>query len=85
MTILVSKDLEFIEKKEYSLENMFLDKFSDKNEISDWAKSSILLALDKKLIKGDDKGYFNPKSNATRAESAVLVKRLLEHSNFLQY
>ena len=33
---------------------------------------------EKGIIKGDDKGYFNPKENITREEAAIIVYRIIK-------
>ena len=43
------------------------------NEISDYAKNSVVSLNYNKIIAGDEKGYFNPKNNATRAEVCKMI------------
>ena len=45
----------------------------DYNEISDYAKNSVVSLNYNKIIAGDEKGYFNPKNNATRAEVCKMI------------
>lgn len=45
----------------------------DYNEISDYAKNSVVSLNFNKIIAGDEKGYFNPKNNATRAEVCKMI------------
>ncbi|MCT4619730.1 MAG: S-layer homology domain-containing protein [Marinisporobacter sp.] len=52
--------------------------FADKDDISTWALKDVKLAYEIGIIKGRDTGKFAPKDFATRAEGAVLVKKLLE-------
>ncbi len=55
--------------------------FGDQGEISDWAAESVREAWSTGLIKGDDKGRFNPKSSLTRAQVATMMERALnQHS-----
>ncbi|MDQ6422157.1 S-layer homology domain-containing protein [Paenibacillus sp. LHD-117] len=54
-----------------------IDKFNDKNKISVWAQKSVAYTISSGLMKGRTTTTFAPKENATRAESAVVIKRLL--------
>ena len=46
---------------------------TDYSEISDFAKNSILSLNANKILSGDEKGCFNPKNNATRAEVCKMI------------
>lgn len=52
--------------------------FSDDDEISDWAKEYVKYAYKYGIVKGYEDGSFMPKNNMTRAETAVIMKRILE-------
>lgn len=52
--------------------------FADKDNISDWAKEAVSSACELGLINGMSDGSFAPKNNATRAQAAVVFKRLLD-------
>lgn len=51
--------------------------FKDDSKISSWAKKSVGFALKSGLMKGRTQTTFAPKASATRAESASVIKRLL--------
>ncbi|GAB6990363.1 S-layer homology domain-containing protein [Paenibacillus pini] len=51
--------------------------FKDSSKISTWAQKSVGFAISSGLMKGRTATTFAPKEHATRAESAVVVKRLL--------
>lgn len=51
--------------------------FSDYNDISDWAEEYVDLSVAVGLIQGNDQNQFLPLDNATRAESATIITRLL--------
>lgn len=55
--------------------------FVDGNEISKWALGEVLGLTEKDLISGYPDGTFRPKSNLTRAESAVLIFKTISASN----
>ncbi len=54
-----------------------LDTFYDGDQVSDWAKEAMQWAVKIGLFQGDDTGSLNPKNNATRAEVATLMQRLV--------
>lgn len=49
---------------------------SDFNNIEGYAKDSVMKLWNSDLLKGDDKGNFSPKNNATRAEAATFSGRI---------
>lgn len=51
--------------------------FTDVAEISDWAFPAVNLAAISGVITGMDTGSFRPKDTATRAQAAVIIKRLI--------
>ena len=55
-----------------------IDNFTDKAEIADWAKAAVDTASSVGLISGMGDGTFSPSANATRAQAASIVKRLLD-------
>jgi hypothetical protein len=55
-----------------------LEHFSDKGQISPWAFESFAAAKHLGIISGMTETELAPKSDATRAQAAVLVSRLLE-------
>ena len=48
-------------------------KFSDADEISDYAKDAVEKLSAAGIINGDESGKFNPKQSATRAETAKIL------------
>ena len=62
---------------EENLEKADLNQFKDANEISGWATEYVAEALHTGLIKGISEDEFSPKTNATRAQGAVMIHRLL--------
>ena len=55
--------------------------FADSESISPWAAEYVSTAAALGLINGDENGNFNPRKTATRAETAVCIKRLLDFKN----
>ena len=58
--------------------NGAIDNFSDKNSISAWAKAYVDSAASVGLISGMGDGTFGPKANATRAQAASVVYRVIK-------
>ncbi|MGC6589064.1 S-layer homology domain-containing protein [Paenibacillus sp. Dod16] len=52
-------------------------KFKDSTDIISWAVEDVKFAAEKGIIKGYSNGKFLPKANITRAETAVMIQRLL--------
>jgi glycerophosphoryl diester phosphodiesterase len=56
--------------------------FSDEAQIAEWAKDAIRTASALKILNGRDGNTFSPLSTGTRAESAVMLSRMLQALNF---
>ena len=54
-----------------------LGGFTDSGDTSDWAKEAMRWAVSAGLFRGNDDGSLNPKGNATRAEVAALLMRMV--------
>ena len=54
-----------------------VSKFKDGKEVSSWASDAMTWAVEVGLFKGDGAGRLNPKADATRAEVATLMERLI--------
>lgn len=57
--------------------NAQLVRFSDAAQIGDWAKEAVAVAVKQGIVYGRTAELFDPASNATRAEAAVMLKRML--------
>ena len=55
-----------------------LSQFKDCDTISPWAQEAMAWAVGVSLFKGDDTGSLNPQGNATRAQVATLLMRLVK-------
>jgi hypothetical protein len=53
-----------------------LNKFDDATQIAGWAKVEVAKAVELGIINGRTASTFVPKAYATRAESAVMIKRM---------
>lgn len=56
--------------------------FTDYDEISDYAKQSVLQLASKNIITGFSDGSFQGKQSCTRAQAAVIIDRALEEVNY---
>ncbi|KRE86342.1 hypothetical protein ASG89_09975 [Paenibacillus sp. Soil766] len=56
--------------------------FSDEANIAEWAKDAIRTASSLHIINGRDGNAFSPLSTGTRAESAVMLSRMLQALHF---
>ena len=54
------------------------NSFADIEYVSDYAKDAALALFGAKVMNGDENGLFNPRNNATRAETAVAIARLIK-------
>lgn len=52
--------------------------FGDKNDISEYALSSVARMAAAGFVNGDDLGCFNPLKSSTRAETAAMIYRMIE-------
>ena len=55
--------------------------FADAEKISDYAKEAVSFLNSHGVISGDDNGYMNPHSSATRAECAAMLSKFLSNRN----
>ncbi|WP_282937480.1 bacterial Ig-like domain-containing protein [Paenibacillus sp. RC67] len=60
-----------------------LAAFADSKDISNWAKDAVAGAVNAGIINGVTDQTFAPGSKATRAEAAVMLKRLLQFADFI--
>lgn len=57
-----------------------LDRFADKDDVSDWAKDAVAWAIGYGLIEGKDNNTLDPQGKATRAEFAAMLHRFCERN-----
>ncbi|EIW00114.1 S8 family serine peptidase [Thermoanaerobacter siderophilus] len=63
---------------EYKEDSIGNTTFSDNNKISEWAKNVVANAVKLGIVRGYEDNTFKPKDNATRAEAAAMLYRILE-------
>ena len=76
-------DLARPETKRHEQKDEILKGFADKNEISEWAKESVIRALELGIIQGKSKTGLAPKDHLTRAEAAVILHKFLQKANLI--
>ncbi len=59
-----------------------LKRFEDGSDISSWAQQAIALVVDMDIVKGYEDGSLKPLSSITRAETATIIKRMLNLMGF---
>ncbi|WP_282938599.1 pectinesterase family protein [Paenibacillus sp. RC67] len=60
-----------------------LSKFSDAPSVSGWAKEAVAQAVNAGIINGVTSDTFVPNDMASRAEAAVMLKRLLQYEQLI--
>ncbi len=54
--------------------------FSDKDEISPWAKGMIVTAINKNIMSGYPDNTFNPQGTASRSEAATVIYKVSQNT-----
>jgi len=84
MVLMIARAIQYGGQGETAQANMAaLDAFADRSAIADWAQEAAVQALDAGIIQGMTASTFAPKDTATRAQSAVMLKRLLQYLHFI--
>lgn len=60
-----------------------LNAFEDAAAISSWARSAVTASAEAGIVRGGTGAIFRPAGLATRAESAAMLKRLLQYVEFI--
>lgn len=82
IAVMTARALNFVNKPVQANDNA-LGNYKDQASISPWAKASIAELLTAQIIKGKSLTTIDPAANATRAEAAVMIKRLLQFVQFM--
>ncbi|MBP3963430.1 S-layer homology domain-containing protein [Paenibacillus lignilyticus] len=82
MAVIIARAIAFTGKQPSGGEQL-LDMFKDKAAINSWAKQPVAQAVEAGIINGMSNGNFVPGNQATRAEAAVMLKRLLKYVAFI--
>ncbi|MRN51751.1 hypothetical protein GJB61_01870 [Paenibacillus sp. LC-T2] len=82
MTVMIAKAITAAGKT-VSSQAESLNIFSDSSKISNWAKVSVSQSVQAGIISGMTDTTFVPLANATRAQAAVMLKRYLQYTQFI--
>ncbi|MCD9022921.1 cadherin-like beta sandwich domain-containing protein [Cohnella silvisoli] len=82
MLVMISRALE-LAGKDNTADIGILDSFKDVGDIAGWAKKAAAQALDAHIIEGAPGNSFNAKQDASRAQAAVMLKRMLQYLQFI--
>lgn len=66
-----------LKKKNYNLELVDTEAFSDWDSVSTYAREAVLYLQQAGIIQGDEFHQFSPNDSATRAEAALMLYRVL--------
>jgi hypothetical protein len=69
--------------KEVNAAPTALDSFNDRAVIADWAQGAAAQSLTAGIVQGTTASTFSAKDNATRAQSATMLKRMLQYLQFI--
>ncbi|ULL14997.1 hypothetical protein DVH26_11430 [Paenibacillus sp. H1-7] len=83
MAVMIARALKLAPAEgELQADPALLESFSDNAAISGYAKEGVALALKANIVNGQTATAFVPAANATRAEAAVMIERMLKHIAF---
>ncbi|WP_282943590.1 S-layer homology domain-containing protein [Paenibacillus sp. RC67] len=82
MAVMVARAMTVAGKK-VPADSKGLASYTDSNAISGWAKDAVAQAVNAGIINGMTEHTFVPGQNASRAEAAVMMKRLLQYAEFM--
>lgn len=69
--------------KELEVDVKVLTPFADEASIAAWAREAAATAVEAGIVQGTETGAFSPQSHATRAQSAVMLLRMLQYLEFI--
>ncbi|CAG7644110.1 S-layer homology domain-containing protein [Paenibacillus allorhizosphaerae] len=81
MAVMIARALQLVDKKNGPTAKLI--QFSDGTSISSWASASVAKAVDTGIIQGVSDTSFEPGQNATRAQAATMLKRMLQYLKFM--
>ncbi|RKN80721.1 S-layer homology domain-containing protein [Paenibacillus ginsengarvi] len=82
MALMISRALAMTGKKASASSDKLM-VFADRGTISAWAQAAVAEAVQAGLMNGVDADRFAPAEQASRAQVAVLLKRMLQYAGFM--
>lgn len=83
MVVMMMKAIGLVKGTSASSASVTNAPFADQDLLSDYAHSAVADAASKGLIHGKTETTFAPQDVATRAEAAVIIKRVLQYANLI--
>ncbi len=84
MALLVHQALQYTGHVSVNSKNgQSLDGYADRSSIAVWAQNAVAAVTAQGIAQGMDTGHYEPHATTTRAEAAVMIKRLLQKIEFI--
>jgi hypothetical protein len=85
MASMIAAALKFVDKAPdiSTLQTDVLDSFTDAVSIQAWAKDAVAISVEAGIISGRSDSTFAPDQDATRAEAAAMLRRMLQYVQFI--
>ncbi|WP_158301972.1 S-layer homology domain-containing protein [Paenibacillus mesophilus] len=85
MALMIARALTMTGKKEAGADQASspLSRFADRDKVSSWAQEAVSRVLQANLMNGTATDTFAPSDKASRAQVAVILKRMLQHVGFI--
>ncbi|MCI3922149.1 S-layer homology domain-containing protein [Paenibacillus sp. TRM 82003] len=83
MAAMIDRAVRFVTSEPTAATGDFTTAFEDAGGMSDWAKPSIARLLEAKVMEGVSGSSFAPEAAATRAQCVVVIRRMLQHLEFI--
>lgn len=85
MALMIARALSMTGKKEAGADQngTALSRFADRDKVSSWAQAAVSRVLQANLMNGTAADTFAPADKASRAQVAVILKRMLQHVGFI--
>lgn len=78
MMKIIANAMEKVLEIEPTFDESILNSYIDKDSLATWAKQAAAFSIKEGIIKGKTSSTINPNDKVTRAETAVIVKRLYD-------
>ncbi|MCG8502419.1 MAG: S-layer homology domain-containing protein [Firmicutes bacterium] len=75
MMTLAARAMQLVGKTDTEADTASLERFEDKSDVADYAADSIAIMVEDGIVRGSN-GRVNPRANATRAETAVIMYKI---------
>ncbi|MNW49327.1 Endo-1,4-beta-xylanase A precursor [compost metagenome] len=82
MAVMISRAMN-VAGQSGAVDTASLATFTDSGAISGWAKEAVAQSINTSILNGMTKSTFVPQALATRAEAAVVLKRMLQYVQFM--